>query len=86
MSLTTEQRAEASKLIDLIEAVARTAHYAADDSDEMPCGNSRVAEQSFMDLSDALDACDELPQIEENIIRNGWQNATERLRQLLGAE
>jgi len=86
MTLTVEQRAEALKLIDLIEDVARTAHYAADDSEEMPCGDSKVPEQSFMDLSDALDACDELPQIEENIIRNGWQNATERLRQLLGVD
>lgn len=54
-------------IIAMLIEVARTAHYAMDDA-----ADGELDEKDQQALSDALDALDELPAIEDGFTRDGW--------------
>ena len=75
-------------LLGLLGEVAGTAFRAADDSEERDEEGSRVhivGSGDFDALSRALDACDELPELDDCYVRDGWLRALDELRGLLAA-
>lgn len=77
-------RERALKLINLLAEVARTAHWLADNSED--CGDEGIDCQrvDFEALSDALDKCEELPELPDSVyVRDGWLRAADELRALL---
>ncbi|PZW76638.1 hypothetical protein DFS21_11090 [Pseudomonas sp. 2848] len=77
-----KERAEL--LINLLAEVARTAHWLADNSED--CGDEGIDCQrvDFESLSDALDKCEELPELPDSpYVRDGWLRAADELRALL---
>lgn len=77
-------RAELQLLINLLAEVARTAHWLADNSED--CGDEGIDCQrvDFEALSDALDKCEELPELPDSVyVRDGWLRAADELRALL---
>ncbi|WP_236248349.1 hypothetical protein [Pseudomonas mosselii] len=77
-------RERALQLINLLAEVARTAHWLADNSED--CGDEGIDCQrvDFEALSDALDKCEELPELPDSVyVRDGWLRAADELRALL---
>lgn len=77
-------RERAELLINLLADVARTAHWLADNSED--CGDEGIDCQrvDFEALSDALDKCEELPELPDSpYVRDGWLRAADELRALL---
>lgn len=77
-------RERALQLINLLAEVARTAHWLADNSED--CGDEGIDCQRvyFEALSDALDKCEELPELPTSVyVRDGWLRAADELRALL---
>lgn len=75
-------------LVELIGEVARTAFRIADDSEERDEEGSRihvVGSGDFDALSKALDACNEVPELGDEYVRDGWLRALDELRGLLDA-
>lgn len=73
-------------LVELIGEVARTAFRIAEDSEERDEEGSRihvVGSGDFDQLEKALDACDELPDLGDEYVRDGWLRALDELRALL---
>lgn len=77
-------KVRAELLINLLAEVARTAHWLADNSED--CGDEGIDCQrvDFEALSDALDKCEELPELPDSpYVRDGWLRAADELRALL---
>lgn len=77
-------RERALQLINLLAEVARTAHWLADNSED--CGDEGIDCQrvDFEAMSDALDKCEELPELPDSVyVRDGWLRAADELRALL---
>lgn len=77
-------RERAELLINLLADVARTAHWLADNSED--CGDEGIDCQrvDFEALIDALDKCEELPELPDSpYVRDGWLRAANELRALL---
>ncbi|MDH1143257.1 hypothetical protein N5C60_01360 [Pseudomonas mosselii] len=77
-------RERALQLINLLSAVASAAHWLADNSED--CGDEGIDCQraDFDALSDALDKCEELPELPDSVyVRDGWLRAADELRALL---
>ncbi|MEE1881488.1 hypothetical protein V0R55_15075 [Pseudomonas soli] len=77
-------RERAELLINLLADVARTAHWLADNSED--CGDEGIDCQrvDFEALSDALEKCEELPELPDSpYVRDGWLRAADELRALL---
>lgn len=73
-------------LVELLGAVACTAFRAADGSEERDEEGSRIHVVGYGDfdaMSKALDACDELPELGDAYVRDGWLRALDELRGLL---
>lgn len=68
---TTTKLAE---IVAMLVEVARAAHYAMDD-----CGDLLLTEDGAEKLSNALDALDELPEIDDGYVRDGWCKAKDWL-------
>lgn len=69
--MTTTKLAE---IVSMLVDVARAAHYAMDD-----CGDLTLTEEGSARLSNALDALDELPEIDDGYVRDGWCKAKDWL-------
>ncbi|MGK0158799.1 hypothetical protein [Pseudomonas mosselii] len=77
-------RERALQLISLLAGVASAAHWLADNSED--CGDEGIDCQrvDFEALSDALDKCEELPELPDSVyVRDGWLRAADELRALL---
>ncbi|MEB5935609.1 hypothetical protein MXL15_25840 [Pseudomonas mosselii] len=77
-------RERALQLINLLAEVASAAHWLADNSED--CGDEGIDCQraDFDALSDALDKCEELPELPDSVyVRDGWLRAADELRALL---
>jgi hypothetical protein len=77
-------RERALQLINLLAGVAGAAHWLADNSED--CGDEGIDCQrvDFESLSDALDKCEELPELPDSpYVRDGWLRAADELRALL---
>lgn len=77
-------RERALQLINLLAGVASAAHWLADNSED--CGDEGIDCQrvDFESLSDALDKCEELPELPDSAyVRDGWLRAADELRALL---
>lgn len=72
--MTTTNFAE---IVSMLVEVARAAHYAMDD-----CGDLVLTEDGAEKLSNALDALDELPEIDDGYVRDGWCKAKDWLTAL----
>lgn len=68
---TTTKLAE---IVSMLVEVARAAHYAMDN-----CGDLLLTEDGAEKLSSALDALDELPEIDDWYVRDGWCKAKDWL-------
>jgi hypothetical protein len=69
--MTTTKFAE---IVSMLVEVARAAHYAMDD-----CGDLLLTEDGAEKLSNALGALDELPEIDDGYVRDGWCKAKDWL-------
>ncbi|MEI2829676.1 hypothetical protein [Pseudomonas mosselii] len=77
-------RERALQLINILAGVASAAHWLADNSED--CGDEGIDCQrvDFEALSDALDKCEELPELPDSVyVRDGWLRAADELRALL---
>ncbi|BCJ06451.1 hypothetical protein PRtIB026_A37820 [Pseudomonas sp. RtIB026] len=77
-------RERALQLINLLAGVASAVHWLADNSED--CGDEGIDCQrvDFEALSDALDKCEELPELPDSVyVRDGWLRAADELRALL---
>lgn len=72
-------------LVELLGAVACAAFWAADNGEDDGSEGISVQRSDFDELSKALDACDELPELPGNVVRDGWLRAVDELRALLDA-
>lgn len=71
-------------LVELLGAVAGTAFRLADNSEDSGSPEEISVQRSdFGTLSAALDACDELPELDGDFVRDGWLRALDELRALL---
>lgn len=70
-------------LLGLLGEVASAACQAADDSEGLAGGDAIVPADRFQALSDALDECDKLPELDDNYVRDGWLRALDTLRSML---
>ncbi len=77
-------RERALQLISLLAGVASAAHWLVDNSED--CGDEGIDCQrvDFEALSDALEKCEELPELPDSMyVRDGWLRAADELRALL---
>lgn len=79
------QRGRARFLVELLGAVAGAAFWTADNGEDDGSEGISVQRSDMDKLSKALDACDELPELPGNVVRDGWLRALDELRALLDA-
>ena len=70
-------------LVELLGAVAGKAFRLADNSEDDGSEGISVQRTDFDELSKSLDACDELPELDDVYVRDGWLRALDELRELL---
>ena len=83
INLTEAEHTKIMFLIGLLGEVASAACQAADDSEGLAGGDAIVPADRFQALSDALDECDKLPELDDNYVRDGWLRALDTLREML---
>lgn len=69
-------------LVELLGNIAGKACHAADDSEDLKDG-ALISPAQFLALSEALDECDKLPELDDPYVRDGWLRALDELRILL---
>lgn len=69
--------------LSIIKDICRAAWFAVEDSEEVLGEDGRchiVSSQNFDGLSEAFDKADELPEVDDTQILEGWQRAIEQLQ------
>jgi len=70
-------------LVNLLAAVSGAAFRLADNSEDDGSEGINCQRLDFEALSDALDKCDELPELPGEYVRDGWLRAADELRAIL---
>lgn len=81
--LTEPEHTKIMSLIELLGKVAGAACHAADDSGGLAGAEAIVPADLYQALSDALDECDKLPELNDDYVRDGWLRALDTLRLML---